>query len=146
MRYIRNDLAAIEIFVRAWLIEYKEHLFNELGEETYEPIFNISYLKLIVKHMFDLSSQIFGSSFFTYDCLAASLRESDLNRIKLAVRRIAIILRGYNKNNDLGIWVGEQSWKWLVREDRKVVNYFEVAEIHKILSMLGDPVKVGGMK
>lgn len=139
---IRNDLAAMGIPIRAWLIEYKEHLYNFNGQETYEPVFHKEYLKQVVESMWKLSTHVFGSSFFSYENLAAEVREPNLDRIKLAVRRIGIIANGEDRTED-SIWVGNSKWRWNIDQikEKNIIkcNYTSMEEVVKKINALADP-------
>ena len=121
---LRDDMVAIGMPIQAWLIECQEHLFNQWGEETYEPIFSKDYLIRIVREMWALSTKVFGTSLFSYENLAAAMREQDINKIKLAVRRIALVTQKLSDKANIGkksneklpgtIWIGHKQWKWHV--------------------------------
>ena len=125
---ISSPLHGIGLKLYAWLIEYREHLFDIYGNETYEPIYNKEFLIQVVRSMWHLSATIFGQSHFTYENLAAALHEPDVEKVKSAVRRIKIVTQNMrlsyqegNKNmstddfND-ALWYGEQLWKWNTKE------------------------------
>jgi len=88
---IGKMLAANGIYVAAWVVEHKEHLYNEMGYETYEPIFDGDYLKRVADGMWKLSGQVFGVSQFSYEDLAAHIGEPIVEKVCRAVRRIAIV-------------------------------------------------------
>ena len=140
---IRDQLAIIGIKIRCWLIEYKNHLFNSRGEETFEPIFHKDYLKNIIKEMWQLSSQVFGNCYFSYDTLASAVREPNVELIKLAVRRISIITKNARLFDDEGvltdieiisaIWAGDNHWKWIVEkcDDKKYKRLVKSEKKHQ---------------
>jgi hypothetical protein len=72
---IRELLAANGIYLAAWVVERKEHLYNNLGHETYEPIFDRNYLERVAKGMWKLSGQVFGVSQFSYEDLGAYIAD-----------------------------------------------------------------------
>lgn len=126
---IKSTLASIGLPIRGWLLEYKDHLYNYLGNETFEPIFTKEYLIHASRCMWDLSTRIFGHGELTYETLAAEMREPDIGKVRRAVRRIAIVPmppdkeekntgteqpdEEKNKSTDtLPIWFSDTGWKW----------------------------------
>jgi hypothetical protein len=159
---IRSALFALKIPIRKWLIEYKEHLFTDTGEETYEPVFYRDYLKRTADCMWLLSIGVFGNSLFSYRTLAAQMRESDEWKVRLAVKRIGIITtkdeinptivdwweRKYGQQIDNAIWFGEDGWKWNMKEisengkhEKKCV-FIHIGEVKERIEMLSEPVGV----
>lgn len=134
---IRNDLARLGIYVNGWRLERDEHLYNEDGKETYECCFYPGCLEELVTQMWDLSTQIFGSASFTYENLAATMREKDIDRIRIAVRRIAIIAKNLSKSKtqNTDIWAGKERWKWPMSWDKKNTHcdYVAPEELKKVL-------------
>ncbi len=120
MGRIGFHLHAVGLPVWAWLLEYKEHLYTHQGHETFEPIFDKAYLRHVVHRMWQLSQEVFGQSEFTYEALAASLREPNIEKVRCAVRRISIVTRDMNEGHEMGnsgpyanvIWCGQSLWKW----------------------------------
>lgn len=106
----------------AWLVEYEEHLYTADGLETFEPIFDVEYLVRVVEAMWTLSQEVFGQSEFTYESLAAHLREPEVEKVRTAVRRISIVTRDLSTKKEDGmsgqsrleevIWAGQTLWKW----------------------------------
>jgi hypothetical protein len=88
-----KPLARLGIECKTWLLCYKEHLYNVDGNETFEPIFTSHYLSYVFQCMSRLSQQVFASSWFSYEVLASSVLEEDVNKIKLAVQRIDVLSR-----------------------------------------------------
>jgi hypothetical protein len=146
LKQIRNFLAQMNLHARCWLVNYREHLFNILGQETYEPIFYEDYLMDVVQNMWYLSTRVFGINSFTYEVLASACRESDIGKIKLAVKRLSIILQpgihiSCETIKSSIIWAGDSSWKWNISFDQKEnrcdytgikdVNDFIKKHIHK---------------
>jgi hypothetical protein len=109
---ICEDLALIEVPLRGWLIEHREHLYTHLGHETYEPILDQDFLQRVVDGMWHLSLHIFGCASFTYEELASQVWEPDVTRVRKAVRRLAIIARGSASIEPETIWAGEGCWCW----------------------------------
>jgi len=84
-------LYAMGITLDDWLLEFEEHLFDSGGSEVWEPIFDPSYLRRVASEMWKLSGQVFGRAIFTYDTLAAAVREPDVTRIRQAVKRLSVL-------------------------------------------------------
>jgi hypothetical protein len=93
MNEVDRELAALGLPLRAWLLEQNEHLYNCAGFETYEPIFDKDYLERVARAMNVLWCGTVDLQPISYQYLAAELRETNLHRVKTAVRRIAIIGR-----------------------------------------------------
>jgi hypothetical protein len=159
VRPIRSTLFALNVPVKKWLIEYKEHLFTDRGEETYEPIFYKDYLKRTADCMWKLSVGVFGNSLFSYCTLAAQMRESDEKKVRLAVRRINILTvrdsinRAFTpwadpkKESQItsAIWVGEDGWKWNIKENKgsggdvSECIFIHVGEVKMRIDLLAEP-------
>ncbi len=124
VRSIRGILSALGIPIRQWFLEFDEHLFNEFGMETCEPIFCKDYLVEVAQNMWRLSTEVFGQDDFSYETLAGQMSEPDVERIRRAVRRLGILLRDDAPNAHLrtrkpidsstynALWVGQNRWKW----------------------------------
>ena len=144
---LKANLAAVGIPILAWVMEYKEHLYNECGQETYEPIFDEDYLLRIAEGMYELSRRTFGVSEFTYSTLAAQIRDPVVERVATAVRRIAIIsepLRKENcsrkKNGDGAARFGDSTWSWQVDIPKgERCSFVTLADIRKAMTGLGRP-------
>jgi hypothetical protein len=151
LRMIRNHLISMSLPVRAWLIKHEDHLYNEYGQETYEPIFNGDYLCRVAECMWKLSTQIFGSSYFTYENLAALVREPDVKKVKVAAQRIAIITSNSNDtvtdSPESAIWVGDLNWKWNIEpkeagDDSDCIKcrFIELDSVIEKINNLGEPL------
>ena len=119
---MRLDLAAIGMPIANWVIEYKEHLYDTWGRETWEPVFTKEYLKNLIDGMWCLSTGVFGESRFTYEELASCIGDSDVARVRRGVRRTAIIVNGVwdrercglrgNRGPAHALRAGETHWEW----------------------------------
>ncbi|MBN2441479.1 MAG: hypothetical protein JXJ04_09030, partial [Spirochaetales bacterium] len=147
---IKNNLIALGIPFYAWVIDYEGHLYNRIGQETYEPIFHTEYLKDVAKAMWQLSKGIFGKSFFTYENLADEMRESDIELIKLALRRISIIINDKEILTDSGekkqeaVLAGDFNWKWIVtngneNSEKNECVCMSLKDVIEIIENLGEP-------
>jgi hypothetical protein len=125
LRQIASELAGIGLPLHAWLIEYKDHLYTHDGRETFEPVFDRAYLRRICDCMEELTKGVLGQSEFTYETLAAGVRDPDANRVKMAVRRLSIITQDMKPRSDVmatgelaegAIWYGEQLWRWNIEK------------------------------
>jgi hypothetical protein len=137
-------LSRFGIPLKCWLIYIDEHLYNYLGEETFEPVFSEGFLKHIVKTMWTLSTRVFGQSFFTYEKLASAAGEKDLNLIKLAVKRIEIISR--NEKLHLGLTsainYNTNGWQWEIQEEMNTGKclFYSNKDLDEIIEKLGKPL------
>jgi len=122
LKKLRSDLESIGIPLGGWLIQYREHLYDDWGRETCEPVFTADCLREIVHGMWTLSLHVFGRSLFTYEDLASEIGEPDVMRVRIGVRRVAIQARDARRNAqaqtaaDLRpIWAGQTEWRWNIR-------------------------------
>ncbi len=111
---IREHLAVLGIPLRGWLVEHQEHLYDNHGFESFEPILDHDFLERVVEGMWNLSVRTFGCSTFKYEELAAEIREPNTIKTRRAVRRLSIAIR--KRGAPDFIWVGENQWCW---RDRK---------------------------
>jgi hypothetical protein len=129
-------LSRLGIYVNSWLIYYKEHLYNCEGIETFEPIFNRDYLLNILKCMWNLSTQVFGKSNFSFDDLASAALESDIEKIKIAVNRINILSRNLARERKLtaAISFNDKGWRWENISINEHCNFVHYNKIYKIIN------------
>lgn len=114
LQLIRDELTRLGIKIRSWLLEWNGMLFNEFGEVTYEPILSKKYLQDTIKNMWKLKTQIFGMHEYSYDNLASILREANLDKIKVAVARIAKIF--CNEKEYIFI-MSDDFWRWQINSE-----------------------------
>ena len=118
--HIQQDLLKLGIPLRSCLIEYNDILFTHFGDISYEPVLHSDYLKSIASSMWSLCSQIFGPQEFSYETLASEVRESNIDKIKMAVRRLSIIsglellFDNYSELPISPISSNENSWSWCI--------------------------------
>jgi len=116
LQVIKGTLASFNMPAQSWLFEYNEHLYTWQGKETFEPIFYKEWLQSVIKAMWRMSVSVFGHSDFSYESLAAQLREPDIQRIRMAVRRIAIVTERMiiepDPTEESAIWYSDQTWRW----------------------------------
>jgi hypothetical protein len=149
---IQNILTAVGVPIKAWLLEYDEHLYNRWGRETYEPIFNRDYLKRVAEAMWDLSVTVFAHDTFAYETLASQLRDPDAERVRRAVRRLSIVCTTRPSHNrdtleEAGqdrspIWLGRDKWRWDVRprsSSAAECDFVPLGKIEAILDSLQSP-------
>jgi hypothetical protein len=146
---VREDMAAMGIPLCAWLIGGNGRLFNLWGEETFEPIFTHEYLERVATEMWRLSTRVFGQSLFTYQNLGDALRDPDVDRVRRAVRRLAVVTRPrtYHVEEDRreAIHAGDQHWRWVCGKayGAKEARWCDAVPLPKILERiksLGSPV------
>ena len=89
----KSQLARFGLTFRAWVLELEEHLFTWYGQETFEAVLTKQFLKLLATRMWELSTGILGGVTFSYETLAAKVRERDIWRVKLGVNRLAVVTR-----------------------------------------------------
>jgi len=112
---VREHMAAMGIPLRAWLLEWNENLFNSWGEKTYEPVFSKDYLEHVAVSMWDLSTRVFGRSLFDYRNLADAICDPDVEKVHMAVQRIARVAQCVSPERcDCrgAVWAGESAWRW----------------------------------
>lgn len=113
---IKPSLAAHGIPITNWVIDRDEHLYNRRGRETFESILDTEGLKHSAECMWDLCSRLFGARRCSYEDLASHAGEHDVERMKLAVKRISVVTRAHPnpKNNEQAdaIWAGSREWQW----------------------------------
>jgi hypothetical protein len=107
LKKISESLSENGVFIKAWLIDNKEGLYNCQGCLTFEPIFSRDYLIRVAESMWKLCTTIMNPGFFSYETLASDLRDPNIARVISAVHRICIII---GKGNS--IWAGVSNWKW----------------------------------
>ncbi len=132
---IASDLSVYGLPVNAWLINYKDHLYNFKGQETFEPIFNKKMLKDVAYSMWFLSSRTFGSSYIDYEDLASHLREPDIRKVMMAVKRLSIITS--DKNGFSYIVYQANHWKWSFDSSGNC-RIMHLADVEDIIEELGD--------
>lgn len=91
LRAIRRTLWTLGLPIKAWLIEWKEHLFNQFGLETHEPIFTNQELLRVAEAMILLTTRGLGQGNFRYETLAAEIREPSIAKTRRLVRRLATL-------------------------------------------------------
>lgn len=89
LQNLSPSLQNLNIHLKTWLIECDKKLFNSFGQETYEPILNIDYLTEVANALWDLSGEIFGKTEITYRSLQNYIGDNDLEKLKIAVKRLA---------------------------------------------------------
>lgn len=127
LRKVSASLRTYGIPLYAWLIECDEHLYTCFGSETFEPWLSKGFLGRLAEAMWDMSTQIFGRRVSTYESLAAHLREDHVDRVRMGVRRLAIVARPPvqgDKNKSGGIEFLEDGWYW----DRTGASLIEVLD------------------
>ena len=148
---VRPVLSAIGVPVQGWLLEYKERLYNRWGHETYEPVFYREYLVRVAQAMWELSTRVFAHNTFSYETLAAQMREPNVERVRHAVRRIGIVCDPPDKKAAPGgspakkeapFWYGQERWRWVVQSrvaDREHCSYVAFHEVEEKLGLLQSP-------
>jgi hypothetical protein len=115
-------LSRLGIHVKKWFVYYQEHIYDVEGNESFEPIFNVEYLIHISQCMWKLSNQIPFQSKFSFETLASEVLETDIKKLKLAVKRINILTSTKNKSI---IWYDDRSWEWENENLKYVISLLE---------------------
>jgi hypothetical protein len=145
---IQDPLAANGIYLAAWVVESKEHLYNRCGWETHEPIFDGHYLVRVAEGMWKLSGQVFGVSQFSYEDLATHIGEPNIEKVRRAVRRIAIVTedlfkpknnQSKNSPKSAAIRAGNTHWEWRVRRMESPCDYVPLKMIEREIKKLEPP-------
>jgi hypothetical protein len=94
--------------------------------------------------MWELSTRVFAHSTFSYETLAAERRDTDVERVRLAVKRLSIIsgARDRMKESSRPFWVGQDRWKWDVRQGtggRAPCGYAALKDITDDIKIQGSP-------
>jgi hypothetical protein len=105
---IVDVLSSLGMPLRGWCVEYREHIYNWKGFETFEPSLSKAMLKRTLYAAWGLSTQIFAAGELAYGTLAAELREPNVNRVKMAMRRLRIL------SDESPLWLSEDGWRWMV--------------------------------
>jgi len=130
-----THLLRLGVPVKCWLIYNEGHLYNYLGEETFEPVLTKDFLLHTLDTMVKLSTQVFGKSYFTYEMLASAAVERDITLIKLAVKRIAIISK---KENKAFISFDNKGWRFESLPKRQKIKDRK-EEVNDIINSLSEP-------
>jgi hypothetical protein len=115
---VRDHLAAVGLPLATWLVDHEERLYTPDWRETYEPLFHKEYLVEVAEAMWDLSRRVVGVSEFTYAELASHIGDHDAAKVRMAARRLAIVMTTRRRTNDTNlpwsspIWAGDVRWKW----------------------------------
>jgi hypothetical protein len=141
---IRKELSAIGLPIKEWMIEFDEHLYNFWGEETYEPVLHRDYLRRTARAMWNLSVRVFAHSTFSYETLAAQMREPDAAHVRLAVKRLAIICTDKKSVPSCPFEVGQDYWKWSVKSGSQCGRSCEYGGISEVEMKLEDVKAPGG--
>lgn len=141
LRKISDSLSENGIFIKAWLIDSKENLYNSQGGLTFEPIFSTDYLSRVVESMWKLCTSIINPGYFSYETLASDLRDPKIERVKSAVHRICVII-----GKDNPIWAGMNNWKWGILDKKetttdngKIYIPLDDLEVVKRIELLNNP-------
>lgn len=155
--YVRNaakklekleaDLSRFGIPFRAWVLEYEDHLFTWYGRETYEASLTQGFLLEMAHRMWQLSAAIFGREPYSYETLAAKLRAKDIQQVKTAVRRIAIVMRHRHKDDMVGhvIRYSDSVWWWELHNENEgedVRRLHSYQDVCNQIKKLEDPCSV----
>ena len=93
----------------------------------------------MAKAMWEISTQVFGVSQFSYADLASQVCEPNIDRVRLAVQRIAVTHRGRWDVEPLS--AGPSRWRWRVTRDEETAecDYRSLREIEAGIDELVPP-------
>jgi hypothetical protein len=117
------------IKIKKWLIYYQEHLYDTTGKETIEPIFDTNYLLKVTNNMWNMSTRSWGKIWISFNDLSYKILEKDINRLKLAIQRIDILMRDVAKEQGLPACIAydNEEWSW-VRDGSNLIKVNTVIE------------------
>ena len=143
---VANVLSAMGLLIRGWCVEYKEHLYNWRGDESYEPRFSSSRLAEIFEKAWQLSTQIFVSDRLSYAALAAEVAEPSVEKVRMALRRINIVGRSTPStagasNSGSPFWLSNDQWRWAKARGEPTTAHRDSINCFKELQM-----KIGRLK
>lgn len=145
LRQLYDNLAAMGLRLRSWVLDYQERLYNVWGEETFEPIFDLDYLKRVARGMWEVSSTVFGSSLFSYEDLAGHIAEPEVSKAKLAVRRIVLTTQPEAREDDAGpIWAGDFEWRWHIPRHSADSHDWSIQAVEEEVEQLVPPMQGEG--
>jgi len=147
LKDMKESLSRYGLPFRAWVLEYEEHLFTWYGCETFEASLSKDFLIEVADQMWRLSAGIFGREPFSYETLAAKLRDThnNIGLVKTAVRRISIVMRHrHGEENKLVhdvIRSSDSLWWWERKEehDKSDNKYHGFSAIYQRINDLADP-------
>jgi hypothetical protein len=92
--------------------------------------------------MWNLSTQIFGQSYFSYETLASAALEEDVNKIKMAVQRINILTieEAKQKTNSSCFDYDIKNWKWNMAIKSKKCVFLSFKDIEAIITKSKSPI------
>jgi hypothetical protein len=126
LRSIREILWSMGLPVKAWLVERKEHLYNDLGNETHEPAFSKEDLIWMVDCMWRLTTHIPpGGSIFSYEALAAEANEPDVGKTRRIVERLRIVASppaSLPRRRLDSLLVSSSEWQWEASSPSSATN------------------------
>jgi hypothetical protein len=141
----KADLAAIGVNLADWMVEYQGHLYDAEGQETIEPVLSWEYLEEVTEAMWQLTAGVFAQGLFSYEELAAEVGDYDLQRIKLATRRLAILTEELGKvsSDDSTKTYGafqvlDDRWRWTFKKRtfKKRNNGFRYVTKKKVMKVI----------
>lgn len=140
----RHVLHSIAVPTKTWLLEYDEHLYNANGEETFEPVFYKEYLERIADAMWHLSVSVFGHTAFSYETLAAQVREPDVERVRRAVHRLFVVcepMRRAAAGPTSPFLAGRDHWRWSFESvpGKGEYRFSTVSDLKKAIESLMPP-------
>ena len=128
---IADTLSALGLPLKKWLVTWEEHLYDEYGNETYEPVFSQEFLLRTANEMWRLSTGGAPHGEIPFETLAAVIHEQRLERVVRAVKRISIVATP--PKGPPPIWYGNAGWKWSVRHENQRCVAATICDIEQAL-------------
>lgn len=110
LKKIRADLADMGLPVSDWFVEWHNNVYDHVGQLACEETIRLDLLMRILFQMRHLSQNILRSGPFSYETLADAVRESRVDLVRIASKKLANWLPDT-------INAGTQNWRWI---DRKI--------------------------
>jgi hypothetical protein len=142
LRDMRLHLEIIGLPLRAWLLERDEHLYTYYGIETYEPVLSRELIVRVAEALWSLCASMYGGHPITYETLAAQVREPDVQRVSVAVRRLGICTRHDGKGADSCCYTVQYASNhcWWVPRCQSETDRHALGNVVDTVGRLADPV------
>ena len=141
----------------ALIIKYRNLSVDSIEKGEDMLVYGLSkddkkYLMNIAESMWTLSSHVFSNTYFSYRTLASFAGEPDVEKVKIAVRRINIISISYlarSKNETLyddsgPLSIGLHDWAWRMQiNDKNECDFISIYDIIEAIKVTGVPHVVG---
>lgn len=103
---IKRDLYEMGLPVANWFVTHRNECYDSWGNWQVEETLSLEFFERLVGSMWTLSRLVLRSGAFSYETLADAMRESQIELVQRAVRRVAAWVPG-------AIACGSSNWFWL---------------------------------